>query len=78
MKTSTTLNYKMKNPVHLLQTTLMINTLDVYVFDNVEYYMSTCKQAIVIKSLFDGFGDDVYIYGLKNNPIVRRNIKLSK
>ena len=71
-------NLEMKAPLHLLQTTLMIDTLNVYECENVEFYKSTCGQAVVVKELFDTNGDDVFIFGLKVNPKVRKNLKLKK
>lgn len=70
-------NYSFKSPLHLLQTTLIIDTTKVYVFDNVNFYMSTCGQGIVLKDAFDNHGDDVYVYGLRVNPIVEKAIKLA-
>lgn len=74
MKTS---NYTFKAPLHLMQTTLIIDTTKIYIFDNVKFYMSTCNQGIVSKELFDIHGDDVYVYGLGVNPIVKNKIKLA-
>jgi hypothetical protein len=73
-----TTNYTIKSSLHLLQTNLEINTSNVYSFDNEKFYISTCKQAVVRKSDFDLFGDDIFVYTLFINPILKRKLTINK
>ena len=67
---------ELKSPLHLLQTNLIVNTTNVFVCENVEFYKTTCNQGVVIKDLFDINGDDVYVFGLKVNSKLRKELKL--
>jgi hypothetical protein len=73
-----TTNYQIKSSLHLSQTNLEINTMNVYSFDNEEFYLSNCKQAAVRKCDFDLFGMDVFIYGLQINPVLKRKLTINK
>jgi hypothetical protein len=72
-----TTNYTLKSSINLLQTDLVINTSNVYSFDNEQFYLSTCKKGVVRKCDFDSFGNNVFIYTFFVNPVLKRKLTIN-